>query len=293
MDRREAEFPPAGRFLAAGEARLHYAEEGAGPPVVFVHGIAGTLHDFSLVMPLVARERRALAFDRPGHGYSTRPGGEPATAEVQARWLRAALAAQGVARPVVVGHSWGGALALSYTLQFPEEVAGLVLVASVAYPLRGYGPLLALARLLCAPVAGNVLLSTLAAPLGPVAAGRLLEAAFSPDAVLPGVAPRAAALWTRPAAARAAAEDGITLARSLRAMRPRYPTIRVPVHIVVGEEDRIVNPAEHSYPLRHAIGHSRLTRLARAGHAIPWTHPEVVAEAIRSLAQDSPAGNRR
>ncbi|PYS82008.1 MAG: hypothetical protein DMF67_14410 [Acidobacteria bacterium] len=123
----------AGEFVEVEGVRLHYLSRGEGRPVVLLHGNSGFAHDFAAVLEtLDAGEFRALAFDRPGHGFSERPPQDGAMS-TQARLLRGALASLGVRKPLLVGHSWGGTLALAYALQFADEVSALVLLAPAAY----------------------------------------------------------------------------------------------------------------------------------------------------------------
>ena len=70
----EAAFPPIGNFVTVEGTRLHYLCQGTGQPVVLLHGNAGFIQDYSLmVLDRLAPQYRACAFDRPGHGYSARP----------------------------------------------------------------------------------------------------------------------------------------------------------------------------------------------------------------------------
>src|ERR1043165_8484582 len=118
-----------GEFVEGEGLRLHYLSRGEGRPVLLLHGISGFAHDFVPVLEVLDEKKfRAFAFDRPGHGYSERPANDGAMSS-QARLIRGALSSLGVRRPLVVGHSWGAALALSYALQYPGEVAALVLLA--------------------------------------------------------------------------------------------------------------------------------------------------------------------
>ena len=117
--RGEAAFPPEGRFILVDGVRLHYVDDGpaAAPPVVLIHGNPGFLTDFDPARAALRRAGyRVVAFDRPGHGYSARPHPGRYTVEAQARLLHDLLARLGVARPVLVGHSWGTTLALVYAL---------------------------------------------------------------------------------------------------------------------------------------------------------------------------------
>jgi len=130
-----AAYPPIGRFVRVEGLDVHYWEKGTGQPVVLVHGASGNLRDWTFdVAERLARRHRVIVFDRPGFGYSGRPsenGWDPA---VQARILQAASARIGAERPVVVGHSWGGALAMAWGLDFPAETSGVIPVSGVTMP---------------------------------------------------------------------------------------------------------------------------------------------------------------
>ena len=132
----EREHPPAGEFVTVDGVRLHYIERGEGPPVVLLHGNVVTAEDFdtSGVLDLVAKRHRVIAFDRPGFGYSDRPHGSAWSAGTQAELLRDAFAVLGINRPIVLGHSWGAAVALALGLNHPDAVRGLVLLSGYYYP---------------------------------------------------------------------------------------------------------------------------------------------------------------
>ena len=132
----EREHPAAGQFVTVDGVRLHYIERGEGPPVVLLHGNVVTAEDFdtSRVLDLVARRHRVIAFDRPGFGYSDRPHGSAWSAGAQAELIRDAFAVLGLNRPIVLGHSWGAAVALALGLNHPDAVRGLVLLSGYYYP---------------------------------------------------------------------------------------------------------------------------------------------------------------
>ena len=123
----EREHPPAGQFVTVDGVRLHYIERGEGPPVVLLHGNMVTAQDFdtSGVLDLVAQRHRVIAFDRPGFGYSDRPHGSAWSAGTQAELIRDAFAVLGINRPIVLGHSWGAAVALALGLNHSDAVKGL------------------------------------------------------------------------------------------------------------------------------------------------------------------------
>ena len=130
-------------FVTVEKLRIRYIESGSGPTVVMIHGNAGSLEDFEFgAIDALSSNYRVVAIDRPGHGKSDRPNGKTVDVEYQARLLHQVLSSLSVAQPVLVGHSWGAALALSYALQYPTEVSALILVAPAAYPAAGEARLL-------------------------------------------------------------------------------------------------------------------------------------------------------
>ena len=283
--RAEAGFPPEGRFVTVEGVRLHYVCEGEGPPVVLLHGNAGFVRDYSTtVLDRLARDHRACAFDRPGHGYSERPaGGEAATPAAQARLIREASRELGMEEPLLVGHSWGGALVLAYALEHPDDVSGLVLLGPVAYGREGRSS--PLYGVLATPVLGDLIQHTVGAGVGPGIVEQSLVEAFSPDPVPPDYLRAAQALWTRPGQQEATAEDSLAVDSAMEAMSPRYGEIRVPVTIVTGDSDRLADPEQHSYPLHEAIPGSRLVVLPDAGHDVQHTRPEETVDAIRETRE--------
>src|SRR6266481_7578084 len=104
------------KFVTVDGTLLHFVVRGAGPPVVLIHGNPGSGQDWTRLFAPLAAHHEVVAFDRPGHGRSQRPRHIDATIEVQARLLHDALKQLHVERPIVVGHSWGGALALVYAI---------------------------------------------------------------------------------------------------------------------------------------------------------------------------------
>ena len=133
--RTEAAFPPEGRILDVGGVQVHAAVMGAGPDLVLIHGSSGNTRDmtFSLAPKLAARYR-VIAFDRPGLGYTARLGSGGASIFEQADLLAAAARQLGADRPIVLGHSYGGAVALAWAAYYPEDLSALVAVSSLNTP---------------------------------------------------------------------------------------------------------------------------------------------------------------
>lgn len=130
----ERSFPPRGQFIAVGGDRIHYTSRGEGPPIVFVHGLNGQIDNFSyLDMDALARRHRVVVLDRPGSGYSTRGRDSVATITGQAATVAAFMTALALDKPLVVGHSLGGAVALAVALDYPGMIRGVALIAPLSH----------------------------------------------------------------------------------------------------------------------------------------------------------------
>ncbi len=138
----ERAYPARGRMVEVAGAALHIVDIGprdaSGPPIVMLHGASSNLE--AMRQPVgerLAKHRRVILIDRPGHGWSTRASLEDSTPEIQGRMIEEALAKLGIGRAILVVHSWAGALGARMALDYPQAVAGLVMLAPVAYPWPG------------------------------------------------------------------------------------------------------------------------------------------------------------
>ncbi len=124
-------YPSPGKLVDVGGYRLHLNCIGKGSPTVVMEGGAGDFSlDWSLVQPSVAKFTRVCSYDRAGYGWSD-PGPMPRTMRQIVSELHAGLKKAGVKGPIVfVGQSLGGVLARLYAVQYPKDVAGVVLVDS-------------------------------------------------------------------------------------------------------------------------------------------------------------------
>jgi pimeloyl-ACP methyl ester carboxylesterase len=235
------------------------------------------VQDFLLsIGDAVAARYTAVAFDRPGAGFSGRPERDGGSPQAQAAILRAAAAALGLRRPILVGHSFGAAVALAWALEAPAEVGAVVTIGGHVLPVGGPPPWvhsIARSRLMLRGV-GRLGRSRLGRPL----VRRALRRVFSPD--LPP--PEYEALALLALDDDRMVHDGEDLKASdagLRALAARYPELHTPVVIVVGDLDRVV-PLRSSYRLAELLPRAELVVLPAAGHLPQFSRPDVVLAAI-------------
>ncbi len=279
--RAERRHPAPGKYTYVDGVRLHYVMRGQGKPVLLLHGNTVTLGDFqaSGLMDRLARDHCVIAFDRPGFGHSDRPRGQPWTPRVQAHLLRRALAGLGIDRAAVVGHSLACQVALAMALDTPAHVASLVLVGGYYYPsLRPDALLTAPAAW---PVIGDVVRYTTGALMARATLDATLRGIFAPQPVPRNyiqAVPRD--LMLRPLHQRAMAEDAQFLVPQARALSKRYRELRLPVTLIAGERDKVVDPQAQSGRLHAELERSHFVLVPGAGHMAHHVAQDEIAQAV-------------
>jgi pimeloyl-ACP methyl ester carboxylesterase len=240
--------------------------------ILLLHGQPGSAHDWSRVIAALGDDVEAVAVERPGwDGRTAATGiagnGAAAIAELDAR---------GVSRAVVVGHSFGGAVAAWLAASRPDRVAGLVLAA----PAANVASLYAVDRALAVPVVGDLasygLLAAAGfglgwAPLRHEAVNRFgLE-----DRYLRGLS----RMLTRPSSWRAFMVEQRAMVRELPRLERELGRISAPTAVVYGGADYVV-PAVSARGLADEIPAAELIEVPRAGHLLPHRHGERLAEII-------------
>jgi pimeloyl-ACP methyl ester carboxylesterase len=281
-------WPARGRVVRVDGLDVHVVEVPASQrdaTLVLIHGASGNVRELlaALQEPLAGRFN-LIAIDRPGHGHTSCGDRTASDPERQAEIVGAALDALGVGPAIVLGHSWGGAVALALALRRPELVSGLVLVAPASHPWPG--GVARRTRLFARPYVGRALAELVLLPLGLVLVGPVVRRIFAPDPVPPGFSRRIGALLAiRPGTFAAGCRDIADLSDHLARLSRRYGEIRVPTEIVAGDNDRVVSTRHHAGGLARDIPGARLTVLAGAGHMPHWSRTEEVVAAIDRVAE--------
>lgn len=289
----ERRAPPIGRFVETDGERIHVVdlapENGAvGPPLVLIHGASVNLRDMRMALgEALSKSHRVILIDRPGRGYSTRPD-QGWRLESQATLIHDAVAGLGTEKPVIVGQSLGGAVALAYALKYQDEMTGLVLLAPVSHEWPGgvawYNTVSGW------PVVG-VLLRRLVIPVyGPLAAKGGVKGSFAPDEPPANYYEESGlGLLFRPSDFKANAADLAHLKPQIVEMSKHYGEIRIPTAILAGTSDTTVSPKLHSMQLAEDIEGASLELLPDTGHALHHAETARVVEAILRIA----AGQRQ
>lgn len=283
----EARFPAAGRMVEADGVPLRVLERGSGRAVVCVHGAWGGPEDFEATLfPLVESRARCIAPERPGHGWSGDTPLGAGTPVEQARLLRASLRSMGVERPLLVGFSYGGSVCAAWATAWPDEVAGMVLVNPVLYPWEGIESASFAAASL--PLAGELLVPTLAAPAGLLTSHAALRKVFAPEEPNGSFERSPWTLALRPANFRANIRDLRRLKASCAIQSPAYARITAPVRILHGRDDQVAWAEFHSARFAREVPSASVTFVDGAGHQLLHTRPRLVAEEVLNLLDAAP-----
>jgi pimeloyl-ACP methyl ester carboxylesterase len=279
--------PAQGEMIEVTGATLHVIDIGprdaAGLPVVMLHGASSNLQ--VMRQPLgdrLAKNHRVILIDRPGHGWSTRASVADSTPAAQGRMIDEALEKLGVREAIFVVHSWSGALGARIALDYPKRVAGLVMLAPVAYPWPGgvgqYN------KLIATPVIGPLLAYTITLPLGYFLAGPGARGVFLPQTMPDGFVKNSATpLLLRPREFIANARDLVTLKAAVAEQAPRYAEIKAPITIIAGDVDKTVSTNIHSRPLAATAPNARLIVLPGVGHMVQNAVPDLVMSEIEAM----------
>jgi len=281
----EQALPPRGQFIEVSGARIHYLDKGTGPSIVIIHGLGGQIGNFTYaLLDRLTDEFRVILMDRPGSGYSRRAPGATGRLTEQAAIVAEFIRKLGLQRPLLVGHSLGGAIALTVALDHPEMVKALALVAPLTQvPKQVPAPFRAL------DIKSNFLrwlvAWTVATPIGIRRGKAVLDAIFSPD-IAPADFPirGGGILGLRPRSFYNTSLEMRAVNLDLWAMAARYASLRVPVRILYGKNDQVLSPQLNGEALQAKTPMVSL-ELVAGGHMLPISAPDVTAEFIKHAAR--------
>ena len=254
--------PEIGRMITAMGLRTNVHDVGEGSPVIMIHGSGPGVSAFAnwrLNMPALAENRRVIAMDCVGFGYTDRPADGVYSQDLWVKHILAVMDELGVERADIVGNSFGGSMALAMAIHHPDRVGSIVLMGSVGVPFEltpgldavwGYEPGLENMRHLLDIFAHNRELVT----------DELAELRFR-AANREGISEAFAEMFPEPrqASVEALAHDEADIAK-----------IQCPALIVHGREDEVI-PMSNGIKLFELIPNAELHLFGNCGH---WTQIE-------------------
>jgi pimeloyl-ACP methyl ester carboxylesterase len=285
----EQAYPNIGELTDIGGYRMNAVhierpETADLPALVFIHGASGNLLDQigAFLEPLRGRAEM-LFVDRPGHGYSERGGPDNALPSGQADAIAALMEKRGIDKAIIVGHSFGGAIAAAFGVRHPEKTAGLLFLAPATHPWPGgidwyY-------HVSTAPVIGWLFNHALVVPLGLRRLERGTLNVFRPnprpDDYILKTGP---SLVLRPATFHNNAADFVRLLDYFKTQSHLYIKISAPTVIITGDSDDIVWEHLHSQGLARDIAGSELVKIKGVGHKPDYLATDVAIAAMEKMS---------
>lgn len=287
----EAATPPLGRMLDIDGVPVHALVMGSGPDLVLIHGASGNLRDLTMGFASRLTDRyRVILFDRPGMGWTGRlPGSGGAwntteeTPQAQAALLQKAADALDVRNPIVLGHSFGGIVALAWGLSRPDDTAALVLAGAVSEPWPGG---LGWTYTVNGSLPGGALFVPMVTAFVPrTYIEGSINAIFAPQEAPAGYGDHlGTGLTLRRTSLRANAQQVNALRPHVVEMQKQYSKLTMPIEAVHGDADTIVPAHIHAEVLMGDVPRGALKILPGQGHMLQHTAPEELIAAIDRAA---------
>jgi pimeloyl-ACP methyl ester carboxylesterase len=245
------------------------------------------IQDFesSGLVDLAATNHRVIVFDRPGFGHSERPRNVIWTPAAQAELINNALRRLGVSQALVLGHSWGASVAIALALLHPELVRGLVLASGYYYP-TARGDVVALSAP-AVPLAGDVISHTLSPIVSRVMWPLLMAKIFGPQSVPKKFDGFPKEMAVRPSQIRASAAESALMIPDAFNFQDQYKNLEMPVSIIAGEDDRLIDIDEQSSRLHADVVQSTFHRVPGTGHMVHQTATGTIMSAINAVAREA------
>ena len=279
--------PPEGQFIEVDGVRLHYVERGAGRALVLFHGNGSMIQDFesSGLIDLAAKHYRVIVFDRPGFGHSSRPRNVVWTPEAQAELFANALERLNVRQAIVLGHSWGAAVAVALATRRPTLVEALVLASGYYFP-TARADVLALSGP-AIPGFGDIVSFTIAPMLSRLMWPAMLRKMFGPRPVPAKFAGFPKEMAVRPSQIRASAAETAMMIPAAFSSAKTYDALTMPVTIIAGEDDRLIDIDQQSARLHDEVKQSKMHRIVGTGHMVQQSATDDLMAAIDQAAAET------
>ncbi len=280
----EQTTPPVGEFIEIDGINIHYVKKGTGPHLIMFHGAGGHLKDFTFdLVDRFAKDYTVIAFDRPGHGYTSLPNKKGATLADQSELLRKAAHELGVKSAYLMGYSFGGALSLHIATHTPEFVRGLILVSAVSMPTPY--PIHINYRVMAKPIIGPILMAIATAFYRNTYFRDSYETIFAPQGSPKGYLDHVGVNIS------VRFKNFVENSRQLNILLPQvlaqsksYPNLKMPIELIHGTTDVSVPASEHADKFIQVVPHANLVTVKGMGHGTHQLATQQIEAAVKAVS---------
>ena len=276
-------IPKFGKITTLKDAEIHWYETGHGRPIIMLHGLAGNLRNFTYALTdKLNQDFRVIAIDRAGCGWSKRSRPESATLNEQARIISEFIKKEKIEKPLIVGHSLGGAIALTLALEHKDKISGLALICPVTQMIDDIPDIFRFLNI------SNkwfrlFLAYTLSSLIGILTREKSFKTAFSPEPVCDNFAIKGGGDFALSSNSFIKTSEDLTFAiSSAPSVVGRENELKLPIGVLFGEDDEILDAKLHGEKFSELTG-AELKILPNKGHMLPLTEPEECAEFIHGI----------
>ena len=266
--------------VTANGINMAYETVGNGPPLVLIAGLGYSRWMWHKMVPGLAENFQVISYDNRGVGESDKPAGSY-TAQLLAEDLAGLLAALGIEKAAVFGHSMGGFVAQAFALAYPEKVTHLILSAT-----NFGGP----RHVPVTQEALAVLMDTTSDPLTRLRNGILISCAEGFAERQPAVVEEWLAYRAEnpidPVGYQAQMGVGLSLMSEAACFEHKLKAVTAPTLILSGDEDKVVPPANVDL-LAEVIPQAKTAVITQAGHFFPIEQPDTAVANVTRFLQEN------
>ena len=276
-------IPKFGKITRLEDAEIHWYDSGQGRPIIMLHGLGGNLRNFTYALTeKLDNDFRIIAIDRAGSGWSRRSKPVISTLQEQARILSEFIEQERIEKPLIVGHSLGGAIALAFALEHRKQISGLALICPATQPVDRVPDIFRFLNI-TSPALRFFVAYTFSSFIGILTRKNTFQIAFAPEPISDNFSIEGGgdlALSSR--AFIKTSEDLIFALSSAPLLAGREKELDVPTAILFGEQDKILDVKLHGQKFAELSG-AKLKILNGKGHMLPLTQPDECSNFIRGM----------
>jgi len=279
----EQNVPVTGKILNLNGLPVHgYTEGNGAQDIVFIHGAFGNLRDWVFATRALSKfDRRIICIDRPGFGYSERDKSKW-DAERQADQARAYLKKIKGKNPILVGHSWGALVAMSWAAKYPDEVKGVISVAGLNMPFSGISKLVNDIGLI--DIAYELYFTNVVSKVDRGSVKKFSSRMFRPQDIPEGYLDFIGSdLSRRLSTIKANKSDLNVTSNALDRNFAFYDHMEMPIEIIHGEQDFLLPVKSQAVAFKEVMPNSRLHILPRIGHMAHHFASKEISESINYI----------